>query len=193
MKISSIVLVLPLLFFCGSTNAQVKQTATKTWQFQSINTIGLLDGQAGGALQLLTINGLQHRSWFWGIGTGIDEYRLKSVPLFADIRKRLTRNFFAYTDAGFNWYWQKPGDVKQFYISDKFKTGLYGEAGLGYMVQLHRGLSMLFSGAYSFKKLTEQGDDGWGSTAVIFPVTTSSSSSINYHLNRMAIKAGIAF
>jgi hypothetical protein len=57
------------------------------WQFHSINQLGLLEGQIGSAFQIQTINGAQYKSWFGGIGIGLDYYRFRSIPLFLDFRK----------------------------------------------------------------------------------------------------------
>ena len=184
-----------LLINCLSAKAQKKTTFNKSWQFKSINTIGWVGGQSGGALQLLTVNGVQHGQWFAGIGTGIDNYRLRSVPLFAEVRTNVNTHLFVYADAGLNWYWQKATDIKQFIANDQYKSGFYGETGIGYAVYLHRGLSLLFSGGYSLKNLTEQGHNYWYGTGIITGVYNPpyTLDKINYHLNRVVLKAGIKF
>src|SRR5215467_547922 len=83
-------------------NKSVQSTNPKpqhAFQFRSINQVGLLEGTDGGAFQIQTINGVQFRTWFLGIGVGIDNYRLRSVPLFVDLRKEFkvgTNYFFIY-------------------------------------------------------------------------------------------------
>ena len=190
MKIVSIVLALVQLFCCAESYGQQKQATAKGWNFRSINTAGWLDGQSGAALQVLTINGLQHNTWFWGIGTGVDGYRLRSIPVFADVRKTIVGKVFVYADAGLNWHWQKNGEVKQFYADDKFKAGLYGEAGAGYALKLRGGVRLLLSGGYRLKKITETGNEFYDPG---FPNTTPSSSKINYTLNSVVIKVGVSF
>jgi hypothetical protein len=97
---------------------------------------------------------------------------------------------FVYADAGLNWHWQKNGEVKGFYLGDKFKPSVYGETGAGYTLKLKRGVGFLLSGGYRLKKLTETGNEFYDPG---FPNTTPSSSKINYTLNSFVIKVGISF
>lgn len=97
------------LFIClsGLVSAQQK-TKTCPWQFHSINNVGLLEGQTGSAFQLQSINGMQYKSWYAGIGLGLDFYRYRTIPLFLDIRKEFgsgSNKFFAYADGGVNFVW----------------------------------------------------------------------------------------
>ena len=55
--------------------------------FTSINKAGLLTGSAGQAANIQTINGLTWSKWFAGVGTGIDYYGTRSIPLFVDLRR----------------------------------------------------------------------------------------------------------
>ena len=167
----------------------------KTWQFHSFNTVGLLEGETGSAFQLQTINGFQTKSWFFGAGVGLDYYRLRSIPLFADVRKEFGKKenkFFLYADGGINFYWLRDKDVKQFYVDDKFKNGFYGETGFEYKFNVNRKLVLTLNGGYCYKKLTEDGYNyyGWG------PITGLPSyptSKIVYNLNRVVLKIGIEF
>jgi hypothetical protein len=171
-----------------------QKTAGGIIKFHSFNTIGLMEGQAGSAFQLQAVNGLQYKSWFYGIGVGLDYYRLRTIPLFADVRKEFGKTdnkFFVYADAGANFYWKRDKDVKQFYIDDKFKNGFYGEAGLGYKLNLNRKLRLAFSAGYSYKKLTEEGYNFWNDPG--FPNAPYPIEKINYNLNRLAFKIGIEF
>ena len=175
-----------------------KKDAVKPWQFHSINNIGLLEGQAGSAFQLQTINGAQYKSWLAGIGVGLDYYRFRTIPLFADVRKEFGKSgnkFFVYADAGINFYWKKDKDAKQFYVDDKFKNGFYGEAGLGYKLKINQKIALIFSGGYSYKKLTEEGSSY---PSYMYPILAGTEfpiakEKINYNFNRLVLKAGIEF
>ena len=177
-----------------------QKSADKPFQFHSINNVGLLEGQAGSALQLQTINGVQHRSWFAGIGVGLDYYRYRTIPLFVDVRKEFGKSknkFFIYADAGMNFYWMRDKDVKQFYISDKLRNGFYSEAGTGYKCILNASLSLLFSCGYSYKALAETGGSYYLYPVDPLPGVPSAPSytpeKINYHLNRLILKIAIEF
>jgi hypothetical protein len=171
-----------------------ERSKTKSLQFHSINNVGLLEGEAGSAFQLQTVNGVQYKSWFVGIGAGLDYYRYRTIPLFIDARKEFGKSnnkFFVYADAGINFYWERDKDAKQFYYDDKFKNGFYAEGGLGYKRKLNQKSSLLFSAGYSYKKLTEEGHSFWFDPG--FPGSPYPIEKINYNLNRLVLKAGIEF
>src|SRR3982074_1671663 len=102
--------------------------------FKSWNYVGLLEGETGSAFQLQTINGLQVRGWFAGIGTGLDYYRYRSIPLFFSLNKKIgnrNRAFFISMDEGVNFAWYKDD-----FSSSKFLPSLYLAPGLGYSIGL---------------------------------------------------------
>jgi hypothetical protein len=173
--------------------SQVKN-ASSLYHFHSIENIGLLLGNKGSAFQFQTINGVKYKSWFGGVGVGLDYYGYRTIPLFAEIRKEILKSankLFLYADGGTNFYWQRSNDAKQFLINDKFKNGFYGEVGAGYTLTIHRNNSLQFSIGYSYKKLTDQRtylffDPGFG-------LNTSDSEKIRYSLSRFVFKAGISF
>lgn len=176
----------------------------KAMSFHSINSIGLLKDGASGAAQLQTINGIRYKSWFAGIGLGLDYYRYRSIPLFADIRKTFGKKDnkpFVYTDAGVNFYWQRDNDDKAFQLDDRFKNGFYAEAGLGYSIKLTEKLHLQFSGGFSYKELAEQGRSLIYYTDIPINVDPyiytnppgGNLSTVKYRFRRLVLKAGIAF
>lgn len=157
-------------------------------QFHSINLAGLIEGQKGSSLSLQSINGVQYKSLFGGIGIGLDLYRYRTIPLFISLRNEFgkTRNkFFVFADAGTNFYWKKDDDEKMYYENDKFENGFYGGGGVGYTLNLNQHLSFLLSTEYSHKKLSETG--GYTNSDII------NSDKRIYNLNRVIIKTGIEF
>jgi hypothetical protein len=180
-----------LLAFAGQNFAQQNK---KPLQFQSINSIGLIEGQAGSAFQLETVNGVKYRSWFGGIGVGLDYYRYRTMPLFADFRKefgKTTDHIFVYADAGVNFYWGRDKDQKQFQLQDKFENGFFGEAGAGYAFKTGKRGSILLNVGYSYKKIIEKGTYYYD---IGFPGPMNLPlQKINYDLNRIVIKAAFAF
>jgi hypothetical protein len=187
-----------LTIFLGAANcfAQQKNTS-RIWQFHSINNIGLIEGETGSACHLQTINGLQKKSWFGGIGVGLDYYRFRSIPLFADVRKEFGKRenkFFLYADAGFNYYWKRDKDVKQFYFGDQFKNGFYGEVGFGYKFKLNSKLNFMLAGGYSYKKLTEKGENFFDYPGgPLISNSENNNAKVVYNFNRLSLKLGIEF
>jgi len=169
------------------------------FQFHSINNVGLLEGQAGSAFHLQTINGVQYKSWFTGAGVGLDSYRYRTIPLFLDIRKEFGKTpnkILLFGDAGINFYWARDRDVKQFYSNDKIKNGFYGELGAGYKFRLNAKMSIIFSGSYSYKTLEETGGDYYYNMPFFLPGAAAYSpvaERIHYNLNRVLLKVGVEF
>jgi hypothetical protein len=187
-----------LIIMVGSINCLAQQNATKKFQFHSINDIGLMEGETGSVFQLQTINGFQTKSWFAGVGVGLDYYRLRSIPLFIELRKEFGRKedkFFLYADGGINFYWREDKDVKQFYVDDKFKNGFYAETGFGYKFRLNKKLFLNLSAGYSYKKLIEKGSYyPYYYYGPFSPLPTPSSySKTVYNFNRLVLKTGIEF
>jgi hypothetical protein len=185
-----------LLWICNAMTfvclAQQKKS-DNPWGFQSVLNVGLLEGQTGSAFQLQAINGAHYKSWFAGIGLGLDYYRFRTIPLFLDIRKEFgngSNRVFIYADAGVSFSWvtdqQKLG-----YPEDHFSNGFYNDLGLGYKAMVGKRNAVLISLGYSYKKLTETYPAyGYGYDYPPGPPTTDQ---INYSLNRLSIKMGWMF
>ncbi len=58
----------------------------KVYQFHSINSLGLINGNNGVSAAMQTVNGFTKGPWFAGIGLGLDYYQYRTVPVFADVR-----------------------------------------------------------------------------------------------------------
>ena len=165
---------------------------SRPFRFHSINNVVLLEGQAGSALQLPTINGAQYKSWFAGVGIGLDYYRYRTIPLFLDVRKEFgkrSNKLFIYEDAGMNFYWERDTYAKQFPVDDKFKNGFYGETGVGYKLKLNQRINLLFNAGYSYKNITEE-----GTYPYMYPILAGMEypvEKINYNLNRFVLQVGI--
>ncbi|MEO6315347.1 MAG: hypothetical protein ABIU63_18655 [Chitinophagaceae bacterium] len=189
--------ILTLVFFlsgCCIAHAQRADTL-RSWKFQSINSIGLLNGQAGTALQLQTVNGVQHKSWFAGVGIGLDYYRFRGIPVFVDIRKMFgatANKFFIYGDAGIHFNWmtarQKESGSNLVYNGDA-RNGLYTDVGIGYAINTVNKNAFILSAGYSYKRLKQFYTD-------YSPIVVDGApikSSIQYGLNRIVVKAGLVF
>src|SRR6476620_3545484 len=104
MTFKKIIMVLCAVFsVCFSFAQSIKPTPQKhALTYNSIALAGLLEGQQGSSLQLKSINGVQHKNLFAGIGVGFDYYFVRSIPLFMDVRKTnfLKTPLFIYADAG---------------------------------------------------------------------------------------------
>ncbi|MFI5156668.1 MAG: hypothetical protein ACHQEM_10805 [Chitinophagales bacterium] len=175
---------------CPGLHAQQNKSQNQ-WIFHSYNLLGLLEGEAGSAFQLQTVNGVQHGSWFTGLGVGIDNYQFRSVPLFLDIRKFFGKEpapFFVYGDAGIQYPWVKSSQ-KMLYQSS-FSNGFYADAGIGHLHKFGPGLALSFSIGYTYKDATETSP----SYACPFAGPCyDNATSLSYELNRITLKIGIVF
>ncbi len=166
--------------------------AQKPFTFSSQNYLGLLEGEDGSALNLQTINGIKYKSWFTGIGTGLDYYRFRSIPLFLSVNKDFQLKsvlFYLNADGGLSIPWVK--DFNNGWNNPDFKMGLYAATGIGYKIHINQQKqAVLLNAGYSFKRLTAE-------TEVIFPCFNPPCpvdiEKTKYNLNRVLVKAGFEF
>src|SRR5687768_17116750 len=107
------------------------------FKFQSQNYIGVVGGEKDASIQLHTINGLQRGTWFGGVGTGLDYYFHRSVPLFLSLSKYVTskaNSLYFSLDGGTSFVWDKStGSKYNWYRDDgNFTPSLYYGAHAGY-------------------------------------------------------------
>jgi hypothetical protein len=126
--------------------------------------------------------------WQAGIGTGIDYYFLRGVPVFADVRRTFTKSgaLYSYFNFGLHLPWVK--EVETDWFKNAYKTGLYYDLGAGWQIRTGRRTAVVFSAGYSGKTVseTQTRNDFW-------PQPSSSSTDLTYHLRRISIKAGFQF
>jgi hypothetical protein len=191
-KMKCLIFICIILCTAAGLSAQQK-TLPDRWQFHSVNNVGLLEGQTGSSFQLQTINGAQYRSWFAGIGLGLDFYRYRTIPLFLDIRRqfgRSTNKLIVYAEMGINFCWLTDNEKTTYLANDKFNKGLYADFGLGYKISLGKTNNLLLTIGYSLKKLKET----YETPEYYYPPNyPPDKEQINYHLNRLSIKIGWEF
>ena len=167
-----------------------QQTETKNKiRFQSINLVGLLEGEKGSAFQLQTINGLQYNSWFVGVGVGLDYYRIRSVPVFADVRKNFGQGqnkFFAYIDAGLHYPWL--ANTQKDLYGSTYSNGFYSDIGFGYRMILHGNSALILSIGYGYKQTEETVST---TSCPFYGPCYPSPQKIDYNLNRLNLKLGL--
>jgi hypothetical protein len=174
--------------------AQADSVAEKQLQrfvFQSVAQGGMLEGEKGTSLQLQWINGFQHKTWFGGIGVGLDYYFQRSIPLFAHVKRDVSKRvpLFVYGDLGMHFAWVKK-DVENDWYNSEFKNGLFYEAGLGYRARVNTRNAIVFSAGYSEKAMAELRKEPyiWGP-----PGMPQRTNRFDYRLRRISIKAGFKF
>jgi len=129
-------------------------------EFSSAFKADLLNGEADKAgTELQFVGGVAYKSWFSGIGAGIDYYSgFKSIPVFIEIGKDLKSKKntpFVNADIGYNWPLINKDYKLNYGLNYKFQGGLYYELSFGYKFVLTKSLSMALSAGYSYKNFKE--------------------------------------
>lgn len=121
--------------------------------FSSINQTGAMGGSRSVAFLLQSVNGIKYKTWFAGIGLGLDTYYRSGVPLFLDLRKDiLDKNStpFVYADAGVHLILNKSDDIDRWYEMN-YKNGAYTDVGAGFKSGDRSKTKWLISAGYSYK------------------------------------------
>jgi hypothetical protein len=169
--------------------------AQKRPGFSSQNYIGLVAGESETEFQLQTINGVKLKSWFGGIGAGIDWYYLRSIPVFASVNRSFLqkgkRSLLLSVDAGINFPWKQniyydfpPYDRKQ-------NSGLYYAGSIGYKFGVGKAdNALLMQLGYSFKRL---GETTTSPIYCLVPPCPESIERYDYRLKRISFRLGWGF
>lgn len=171
--------------------------------FSSHDYVGLLEGERGSAFQLQTINGISHKTWFAGLGTGIDWYYGRSIPVFLSADKNFlkkgNRSFFLTANAGINFPWEdhKKPDQSGWVIQNT-PAGFYWETGAGYRIGLgKKNDALLIQSGYSFKHIRENVKNIYNYTIPYYfgagSLQTGLTNRFDYSLNRVSLKIGWSF
>jgi len=188
-------LLLSLILICGS-RLQAQHTITQnkpaTVRFQSLNSVGVQWGEKTAGHILYSANGIHYKGWFAGVGTGIDYYQFRSIPLVLDIRKKILAKEntpFAYAAAGRHITWQ----TKEAKASNRFdlEGTWYYDLGAGYQLPLNDKLKMIFTLGVSEKKVIEEYNAmPWSS---VWPLPPQALQKREHQFRRIAFKIGLGF
>lgn len=178
-------------------NAITAQSISK-FTFHSISSAGLLQGGSDNNLQLQTINGVNYKSFFAGIGVGLDNYSFKTIPLFFDVRKNIKNTKqtpFVYADVGAGFPWDK--SAADAFSKSNFKTGFFYDMGIGYTIPLKGRWAFNISAGFSKKFLKERREETrWLWLDYVRNGTSASyidTSNYGYTFRRLSFKIGISF
>lgn len=183
-----------LLLVSLQTSAQQKDStqAKKKFAYHSILLGGVLEGASNSSLQLQSINGVQYKTWFGGIGIGIDHYHIRTLPLFASIRKDILNKAsspFIYADLGTQIIWPRNKETWQ-YSNQDFNAGVYYNAGAGYKLSVIKKHAMLLSAGYSLKKFSYGSSYPYPCLAEPCPEYKNTTE---YILRRLSFQLGFMF
>jgi hypothetical protein len=182
-----------LLFFGFSYSSAQDSRPKSKWKFNSANQVGLLQGEGNTAASLQTINGFRLHRFFAGVGTGVDYYRYRSIPLFASARLylgSLPNQFYIYGDGGTNFVWQER-NTNLYGSKETYRPGFFGGAGIGYSAGLKNGMGITLSAGYTCKKVTNIQQEI--SSCPFMGPCVLSAQTYRYNLNRLIFQLGWVF
>lgn len=161
--------------------------------FSSTVQAGMLEGEAGTALQLKTVTGLHYKTWVAGLGVGLDYYHTRSLPLFLSLQKAVAKSGkspFVYVSGGYHFPWLKPAG--QTWQDMKAKGGLYLDAGIGYQLPAFKSTALFFTAGYSQKNFSETTT----SAPVyidMYPPPPVQATRYDFILRRLSVQTGLRF
>lgn len=186
----SLVLLFLLVAAVGSA-----QTGSK-FSLQGSAYVGLLEGKPGGDFQLGATGGVKKGTWTASIGTGIDYYQLRSVPLYLQVQKNLvsgTKAPFVYASGGYNLAWLRIIEKEWSYMGNgNAKGGLFADAGIGYELPVLKNSALQFSAGFSMKKMSVE-EYPYDVIIAIYPMPPVSPAFTDYTFRRISMKVGLRF
>lgn len=184
MKIKWLVIAVLIPALCCS------QSKTKS-SLHTIVSAGAAAGEGTAKPLAQVAAGLHYDRYFTGIGVGLDNYRFRSIPLFADWRMNFgnKQSIFVFANGGYNFsVGNQDEGTHSFETSNRFYGGFYFDTGLGYRFRLSSSHRLLLSAGYSQKNIRQE----IGYTYPCFNPPCNEDF-YNYHYNLGRITAKIAW
>ncbi len=196
---SKYMMCLLLVLVAIASSAQQKQK-----KFYLIPQAGLLSGDHLFSGQWQLVGGMQKKQWAFGLGAGMDYYKLRSIPVFTDTRFFFgkKRSCYSYLNLGYNIASPMPSQRKTFYgfwsppaMGSAFSNGWYTDMGLGYILNVYGKKKVMLSAGYGFKTVTERYNTlmPWIDFLPMGGMMRRSDydQSIDYWLNYFSLKLGV--
>ena len=183
-----------LLFLLVKNEGQAQEIKKERKFFSSQISAGIVEGEQNTSFHVEIVNGIRYKTWFGGIGTGLDYYYFRSIPIYLSGVKYLSprnHSFFIQGDAGVNFAWEED----QFFdrwneISSEFKPGLYWNGSIGFATGLDKKNSFSFGLGYSHKNLKQIKEMA---VMCFNPPCENSFETYKYNLKRLTLRIGWQF
>ena len=184
-----------IIIGCLLVNSEIfsQQDQKVKRDFSSQISTGIVEGEYGTSFHIETVNGLRYKTWFGGIGTGLDYYYFRSVPLYLSATKYLSarnHSFYVQGDGGLNFAWEDQLRNTWNEVSSEFKPGAYWNGSIGFATGLDKKNSFLFGLGYSYKFLKEVKEIA---VFCINPPCENSVETYRYSLRRLTLRLGWQF
>lgn len=179
---------------CFITILLAAQTKPNKNAFYLLPQVALLNGDAHVGAQVQLSGGISKGPWTIGLGAGIDYYKIRTAPVFIDLRRHLgaEKKYFLYGNLGYNIAWPLESQYRignQWFRAlhkNEFSNGFYTDLGIGCDLGKNPGKGMVLSLGYSMKTVKESYLEAIsGSNPVKMGLKES-----NYSFNRLSLKLG---
>jgi hypothetical protein len=120
--------------------------------FVPVLLVGALMGEKGAYWQVQTIQSIRYKTWYAGIGAGVDWYGIRGVPVFLDLRKdvfKTPNSPYFYVDGGV--HLAHMNNEKDQWFNYSYSNGFYSDVGFGFRIGISQRNKLLLSGGYSYK------------------------------------------
>lgn len=188
MRIKTIVLLISTCFGTASF-AQQKRLA-----FEGTVQAGLLEGEKGSAFQFGAMGGVKRGTWITSVGTGLDYYGIRSIPVYLNVQKNIFRNDktpFVFLGGGYHFPWMpKMYNEWPWWGASQTKGGLYYHAGIGYQVPALKKTSLFFAAGFSEKQYKEENSEVYPCLVAPCP---EYKEKMAYRLRRLTVSTGLRF
>ena len=187
------VFLLSLLFLSIKTEIPAQDSKKEKNYFSSQISAGITEAEQGTSFHIGTLNGFRYKTWFGGIGAGLDYYYFRSIPVYLSGIKYLSprnHSFFIQADAGMNFAWVEDRMNVWNEVSHDFKPGLYWNGSLGFATGLDRKNSFSFGLGYSHKNLKEVREIAM---MCFNPPCQNTFETYKYNLKRLTLRVGWQF
>jgi len=183
-----------LLSFAAIINEIAAQEVKKEKMFFSSQvSSGIVEGEQNTSFHVELLSGVRYKTWFAGIGTGLDYYYYRTIPVYLSGIKYLSpknQSFFIQGDAGLNFAWEDETAMGWSEVSNEFKPGLYWNGTVGYTTGLKKKNAFSFGVGYSYKSIKEIKEmTVW----CLNPPCENTFETYKYNLNRLMMRIGWMF
>lgn len=137
------------------TNAQ---DTTRNIGFYTTLSVGLAAGESNAEPVYQLSTGFLFQRFYAGAGIGIDRYKFRTYPLFADLRYDFDRrkSAFVYANIGYDLIGKQEKRFTFNQTADDYIGGFYFDAGIGYRFAIGHHNGIAFSAGYSGKDLVNE-------------------------------------
>ncbi len=190
----TLLIIFTSCLFIVSASAQSKLPITKHYLFPEV---GLLNGDHSTSAQVKLTGGIQKSGWMFGLGAAIDYYKIRTVPVFADMRYSFGKNanYFSYANLGTDLVWPTETQYSQRLImgiitKNKFNNGIYADVGLGYAFKEEKKQGLVISIGYSVKTLHSSYQETVYKEFPPYGIEYRDRK-LDYTLNRLVLRLGV--